>query len=848
MNTLQPSWNADVPATLAQIEFGGMNPSLPLQWLIIVAAFAVTALILMVMARWVVWPIFKGIGWFIGACFTFVGRTLRDLFKLTGAFITAAVLVPLVVGSLLIGRWSASNHFANSLKGELGLAGKCFYRLTAANFLTSFGMRDVVAGLEERIPQALADAPGSDLPHLAQKRGFIFEAEYGLAGKSNKDRAGVFDGYRIVGSLAGGGSGGKLYIADPDAIKVASYERNGHFGVGQVVIKSFSIRDGSSLPQIVRESQSLPAAKKLGLVLDHELTPERFFYVMRYVPGQSLSAVTHQLHAGSEDAAGKGLDDAALRTALGLVADLVATLDAYHRGGLWHKDVKPDNIIVDGTRAHLVDFGLVTPLRSAMTLTTHGTEYFRDPEMVKMALKGVKVHEVDGAKFDVYGAGAVLYSVIENSFPAHGVLSQISMRCPEALRWVVRRAMADYDKRYPTAGAMLRDLDAIRKAADPMAVKPGQLPSMQEDGAEDLAPPPMPEPMPMPVYASRPIREQAAATPLPGVAAAVGAVPPPLPNANPTSGASKPKVRLTNWLTGAFEVDSVAPSQPQAQASPGVPHAARRHAEGSRHSASEQLQRARSRASAMRDRARERMGKRAGSIPKPYSNNPNAGTYIAVASVLFLASMIAMGYLRNARSVGPNAPMRLDSNSGMSVTITDRDPSGRERRTTTPVLVEGGVEVGPVPAPIKTASAPIQRVQGKVALVVVDLKKPLDPGHDQTIRAAVARLREAGFEVRGEFPGAEPDDTDLELTASAIKAAGGLAVDTENGSSAVGRWIVQDEGTPSVVVWFKPRAAPRGEDPGVHAVVLGPAETMLPQEARVGAARVARAAREAVAR
>jgi hypothetical protein len=35
-----------------------------------------------------------------------------------------------------------------------------------------------------------------------------------------------------------------------------------------------------------------------------------------------------------------------------------------------------------------VDFGLITPLRSAMTLTTHGTEYFRDPEMVRMALQG----------------------------------------------------------------------------------------------------------------------------------------------------------------------------------------------------------------------------------------------------------------------------------------------------------------------------------------------------------------------------------------------------------------------------------------------------------------------------
>ena len=124
--------------------------------------------------------------------------------------------------------------------------------------------------------------------------------------------------------------------------------------------------------------------------------------------------------------------------------------------GLWHKDVKPDNIIVHDDRAHLVDLGLVTPMRSAMTLTTHGTEYFRDPEMVRLALKGVKVHQVDGAKFDIYAVGAVLYSIIENSFPAHGGLSQVSKRCPESLRWVIRRSMTDYDKRYTLGAADAR--------------------------------------------------------------------------------------------------------------------------------------------------------------------------------------------------------------------------------------------------------------------------------------------------------------------------------------------------------------------------------------------------------
>ena len=56
------------------------------------------------------------------------------------------------------------------------------------------------------------------------------------------------------------------------------------------------------------------------------------------------------------------------------------TLDGYHRGGLW-LDVKPDNIIVDGQRAYLVDFGLLSSLRSTMTLDARH-RYFRDPEMV----------------------------------------------------------------------------------------------------------------------------------------------------------------------------------------------------------------------------------------------------------------------------------------------------------------------------------------------------------------------------------------------------------------------------------------------------------------------------------
>ncbi|MEM9083231.1 MAG: hypothetical protein AAGB34_06500, partial [Planctomycetota bacterium] len=110
--------------------------------------------------------------------------------------------------------------------------------------------------------------------------------------------------------------------------------------------------------------------------------------------------------------------------------------------------------------------------------TTHGTEYYRDPELVRMALQGRRVRDVEAAKFDIYGVGACLYSILEGSFPAHGGLSTVKKNSPEALKWIVRRAMTDLDRRYESMHAMLADLHTVMAAPNPFAVRPADLPSM----------------------------------------------------------------------------------------------------------------------------------------------------------------------------------------------------------------------------------------------------------------------------------------------------------------------------------------------------------------------------------
>ncbi|MFO0827131.1 MAG: hypothetical protein U0572_03190 [Phycisphaerales bacterium] len=488
---------------------------------------------LLVMAVKVTGGIIKGIFWLIAHVVRFVVDIVRDVVRMVSGLLASLVALPLAVCNVILARWPSAERWGRALKREVMIVGYSIFALAVRRPLQLFCLDGVLDGVEKRLPQ---DAAGTN-PAVADSQrasgGFFAklarsDKRASQSGRGPRDPV-AFDGYDIEGTLRPGGSGAKLYVASPSA----EQRRRLAGQPAKVVIKSFALEEGSSLPQIVRESRALDSARAMGLVLDHGLDDERFWYAMPYHPGDNLAETTRLLHArsGSDGLVG---DD--LREGLGYASDLVATLARYHEGGLWHKDVKPDNIIVHGGHAHLVDLGLVTPLRSAMTLTTHGTEYFRDPEMVRQALRGVRVHQVDGAKFDVYGAGAVLYFLLENTFPAHGGLSSFSRRSPESLRWIVRRAMADYHQRYSSARAMLDDLNAVSRAGDPWSVRPIDLPSMRGADMEGVARNPagawMPPPQTPPSsYANGP---------------AVGAA------AMSVSLAGRPKLKVTNWWTGAY--------------------------------------------------------------------------------------------------------------------------------------------------------------------------------------------------------------------------------------------------------------------------------------------------------
>jgi len=861
-----------------------MGPSALLLFLGVLVAIPVAVLLVI----YVLVPIFKGIGWLIRQIFNFVAGEVADLLRVIGCTITALVFIPLVVINIIIGRWSAASHFGRAVSSELHNAGAAIYRIFIGHPARLLCLTALTEGIEKRLPEVIAAAPGRDTP--------------------SGGRANQFEGYEIVGSLAGGGSGGKLYVARPSAVKHASLERSGHGEVDLVVIKAFSLRDGSSLPQIVRESRALDAAKKMGLVLEHELTEERFHYVMRYVPGDSLSIVTQRLHAES---GAHGLGKRQLSQALGYAIDLVRTLDGYHQGGLWHKDVKPDNIIIDGKRAHLVDLGLITPLRSALTLTTHGTEYFRDPELVRLALRGVKVHQVDGAKFDIYAAGAVLFSIIENSFPAHGGLSQIEKSCPEALKWVIRRSMTEYDKRYPTAAVMLEDLEAIATADNPEKLRPADLPSMGGAAAEAAdshdASPAKPHagfeavwarivalagrefelkggkkmtyvvhgdavipdrtdyllsksnfrtaydiwPVEGPGAFGDSVRGQSYvwailrdsrvwsdAPAFDGVAGNAAAAfpqdPEPVAASVRRSPAPRrrPKLRVTDWWTGKYEVEE-HPAGPAAAASPfpGAPFptpnpapfggykrsrqvrqpravhmaspakvaAMRGHPLGL--TAKEQVDRARQRADAARARARERMAsRRGGGRNAPAPSNMNFGVAVAVVAFLALGALLV-------------APLFLAA-KGSYEAETVRKRAEAKAEAIAPSVSSPASGIDPAMIAMQRLH---EQMLGKRILIIKDGEFS-EPGTD-LVRSAVRHLSEMDVQLDGDFvtePGAVFGD-DLQNTIAEAQAVRELApVDSADTTAALARWLEESDAA-DVLLWVT-KSPDDPQTPAFHAV------------------------------
>ncbi len=190
------------------------------------------------------------------------------------------------------------------------------------------------------------------------------------------------------------------------------------------------------------------------------------YFVMGYVDGESV--------AGRIRRRGKLPVDEARR----IMAETADALSAAHALSIIHRDIKPDNILLEGPRGRVMvtDFGIAKALSSTSgaTLTgagvAIGTPAFMSPE------QAAGEREIDG-RSDVYSLGVVTFQMLTGELPftaptvAGILMKQITEPAPdvrarrpdvpEDLALAVSRCLEkDPENRWPSADALRRALES----------------------------------------------------------------------------------------------------------------------------------------------------------------------------------------------------------------------------------------------------------------------------------------------------------------------------------------------------------------------------------------------------
>ena len=191
------------------------------------------------------------------------------------------------------------------------------------------------------------------------------------------------------------------------------------------------------------------------------------YFVMAYVDGESLGARLKRRERLPPEEARR------------ILMETADALGAGHALGIIHRDVKPDNILLEGSRGRtvLTDFGIAKALTSTTgpgTLTATGvaigTPHYMSPE------QAAGDREIDG-RSDIYSLGVVGYQMLAGELPFSAptvpgiLLKQIteqapnlqdrSPTCPDDLASCVMRSLEkEPEARWPTADALRRALES----------------------------------------------------------------------------------------------------------------------------------------------------------------------------------------------------------------------------------------------------------------------------------------------------------------------------------------------------------------------------------------------------
>ena len=226
-----------------------------------------------------------------------------------------------------------------------------------------------------------------------------------LAGTTSPLAPGDTIGPYLIQSELGAGGMGRVFVAERPG-SVESYAVK--------VVRDELARDPVITRRFLREAAATTRVShpRLVEVVDSGTADGRPFLVMHHMMGAPLDRVVDERGP---------LDPTAVQR---MVRDVAGALDALHKAGLVHRDVKPSNIMLDDDgRATLMDLGLAHDEDlSVLTRTGRlvGTLAYLSPERIRASEK------ISGAS-DVYALGCVAFEALAGRPPYIGNMFEIGM-------------------------------------------------------------------------------------------------------------------------------------------------------------------------------------------------------------------------------------------------------------------------------------------------------------------------------------------------------------------------------------------------------------------------------------
>ncbi|MBA4178934.1 MAG: serine/threonine protein kinase [Leptothrix sp. (in: Bacteria)] len=285
--------------------------------------------------------------------------------------------------------------------------------------------------------------------------------------------------YKITGVLGEGAMGVVYRGFDPDIRRVVALKTIRRLG-----------GDGAEAAQqsAARFRNEAQAAGRLlhpGIVGVYDFGDDGHvaYIAMEFVEGHTLSAyLSRRVAFSNADIAS-------------LAAQLLDALGHAHEHGVWHRDVKPSNVIMTRSgRIKIADFGIARTDTTGLTMANSmlGTPMYMAPEQ----FMGRSIDH----RVDLYGAGVVLYQLVAGRAPFVGppeslmykVVNEIPLppsaaegaRTGPLFDGVVARALAkDPAERWAHAGAFRDAVVRALGSTPPPAVSPetvGALPRANE--------------------------------------------------------------------------------------------------------------------------------------------------------------------------------------------------------------------------------------------------------------------------------------------------------------------------------------------------------------------------------